>query len=51
MFALLAVVVFAIAAIGPNNLGIVELVPLGLAFTAAHLLIGGPVIPESWRRR
>lgn len=38
MFALVALVLFALAAFGVD-FGKVELVPLGLAFLAAHFLI------------
>jgi hypothetical protein len=38
MLAVLAIVCFVIAAIGIGTLGPIVLVPLGLAFLAAHVL-------------
>lgn len=40
MFAILAAIVFALATFGPNSIGVVELIPLGLAFVAVHLVAG-----------
>ena len=50
MFALLALVCFVIALFEPA-LGPINMVTLGLAFIAAHLLFGGMVwSPANWRR-
>lgn len=48
MFALLAVVVFMLATFGVH-LGSIALVPLGLAFLAAHFVV--PVVTPYVRRR
>lgn len=50
MFALIALICFVLALFNVD-LGQVNLVTLGLAFLALHLLLGGIVwSPPSWRR-
>lgn len=49
MLALLALVCFILATFGVK-LGIVALVPLGLAFLAAHFVVGDLVPGIPWRR-
>ena len=38
MWAIVAAIIFGIAALGPNSLGPVELIYVGLFFLALHLL-------------
>ncbi len=40
MFAILAAIAFGLATFGPNSIGPIELVPLGLLFVAVHLVVG-----------
>lgn len=50
MLALIACIIFVLATFGVH-LGVVALVPLGLAFLAAHFVVGGLVPAIPWGRR
>ncbi len=50
MFALLALLAFVLA-LFDVHIGSVDLVVLGLAFVAAHLLFGGAVGLNRWRNK
>jgi hypothetical protein len=41
MLAILALICFVLAALGKTVIGTVVLLPLGLAFLAAHFVLGG----------
>lgn len=50
VFAIVAIVIFIIAALGRVDIGSVTLVPLGLAFTVLHLLVGTWLLPDRLRK-
>lgn len=50
MLALIACIIFVLATFGVH-LGPVALVPLGLAFLAAHFIVGSVIPAIPWRRQ